>query len=144
MQAVKTVIPNQDVAALYRGAKVNLNHHRTTTMHGSGAHIPVGSAESLGPRAYEIAACGGFQLMDDSRKEAGDIFGDALATYKAGDPADLVAQARYWVEHPAERAMMARAQREAVAPHSWHARAADLLNILDLTPTFAEVPYGAL
>jgi spore maturation protein CgeB len=125
------ITPNADVAALYRGAKVNLNHHRTTMMHGSGRHIPDGAAESLGPRAYEIAACGGFQLMDDSRAEARDLFGEALATYKAGDPGDLVRQARYWLQHEEARRDMAQAQHAAILGHSWVHRVATLLNVLE-------------
>ena len=125
---IPDLLPNMEVARAYRGAKVSLNHHRTTTMHGSGGHIT--KAESLGPRAYEIAACGAFQLMDDSRQEARDVFGDSLATYRAGDSADLERQVRYWLAHERERAELARAQCAAVQGHSWTARAAQILKVL--------------
>jgi spore maturation protein CgeB len=117
------VVPNTEAAAYYRAAKIGLNHHRTTTSHGSGQHIRPEEAESLGPRAYEIPACGAFQLMDDSRVEARDVFGDWLATYKAGDADDLSTQVRYWLAHPDRRDETARAQHAAILPHAWDVRA---------------------
>lgn len=123
----KDVVPNEETAAYYRAAKVGLNHHRTTTSHGSGEHIRPEEAESLGPRAYEIPACGCFQLMDDSRAEAREVFKDSLATYKAGDAADLSRQVRFWLDHDTYREEWAAAQYEQVRPHSWDKRAAQVL-----------------
>jgi spore maturation protein CgeB len=127
------LLANADAASYYRSARVNINHHRTTADYRDGEHIATGAAYSLGPRAYEIAACGGFQLMDDSRPEARAVFGDALATYRHGDAADLTRQVRYWLSHPTERERVAFAQHHAALPHSWHARAATVLDILDGT-----------
>jgi spore maturation protein CgeB len=124
------VIANEDAAALYRASKISLNHHRTTTSHGSGQHIRPEEAESLGPRAYEIPACGGFMLCDDSRAELWDVFGEWAATYRAGDADDLSRQVRYWLSHPDRRDETARAMREAVQPHSWTARARQVLERL--------------
>lgn len=121
--------PNAESAALYRSAKIALNHHRTTTSHGSGQHIAAGEAESLGPRAYEIAACGGFQLMDDSRPERFTVFGDCAPTYRAGDSADLERQVRSWLARPDERARVAQAMRAAVQPHTWSRRAQQMLEV---------------
>lgn len=130
-EAVRGVVPNERTAALYRGAKIVLNPHRTTAQHGDGGHIAPGSAESVGPRAYEIAACGAFQLMDDGRPEARELFGAALATYREGDAADLARQVRRWAADDAGREAMAQAQHEAILPHSWPNRARELLGILD-------------
>lgn len=124
------VVPNAETAAHYRSTKIALNHHRTTTSHGSGQHILPEEAESLGPRAYEIAACGAFQIMDDSRAEAVEVFGESLVTYKAGDSLDLERQVRKWLRQPDMRATWAAAQHEAVRPHSWVARAAQVLEVL--------------
>lgn len=126
----KSVTPNEETAAWYRSARININHHRTTTMYGSGEHIAADAAASLGPRAYEIAACRGFQLMDDSRSEACEVFGDTLATYRSGDSADLERRIRYWLNHPDRREETARLQHAAIQPHSWTARAAELLEIV--------------
>lgn len=123
----RKVYHNDGVASLYRSARVNLNHHRTTMVNGDGRTLPPGAAESLGPRAYEIAACGGFQLVDDARPEARDVFGDALATYRAGDGVDLARQTRYWLANDARRERVQRAQHEAVQGHSYTERASVLL-----------------
>lgn len=124
------VIPNEKTAAWYRSALINLNHHRTTTAYGTNEHISQAVAASLGPRAYEIAACAGFQLCDDSRPELFELFGDAAATYHAGDAADLERQVRYWLKHPDRREETARAQHETVLPHTWTARAETILTEL--------------
>jgi spore maturation protein CgeB len=121
---------NEQAATYYRAAKINLNHHRTTMNYHSGQHLANGVAYSLGPRAYEIAACGGFQLMDDSRTEAREVFGTSLATYRTGDSADLGKQVRYWLAHPDERSDMAAAQHAAILSHSWTARAGAVLDTL--------------
>jgi len=121
------VVPNEETAAYYRATKIGINHHRTTTSHGSGQHIRPEEAESLGPRAYEIPAVGAFQLMDDSRKEAREVFGESLVTYKAGDADDLARQTRTWLRQNDKREEWAAAQHEAVLPHSWHVRAAHVL-----------------
>jgi spore maturation protein CgeB len=129
-ERVNDTIENEETAAYYRATKVALNHHRTTKNHGSGEHISAGEAESLGPRAYEIAACGAFQLMDDSRAEAIELFGDSLTTYCAGDSKDLEARIRYWLKHDSRREETARMQHEAIKPHSWTNRARQLLEAL--------------
>lgn len=127
---VADLVENFDTAAYYRSASIALNHHRTTTSHGTGQHIQSDEAESLGPRAYEIAACGGFQLMDDSRSERYAVFGDWAPTYRMGDSSDLERQIRYWLRRPDRRAETAQAMCQAVQEHSWVNRAAQLLEAL--------------
>ncbi len=124
------IVENRDTAAHYRGAKINLNHHRTTMDFGSGQFIAANTADSLNPRAYEIAACGAFQLMDDSRKEAKEVFRDSLATYRAGDSEDLEKQLRWWLSHPDMREEWAAAQHECVLPHTWDVRARQVMEAI--------------
>jgi spore maturation protein CgeB len=126
----RDIVPNAEASAWYRSAAISLNMHRTTTSNGSGSHIRPEDAESLNPRAYEIAACGAFQLMDDARPEARDVFGESLATYRAGDSADLSKQVRWWLERPDMRADYAAAQHAAILPHTWTARAGRILEVL--------------
>lgn len=129
---VVDIVDNEAAAAMYRGAKICLNHHRTTRHHGSGEHIAVDEAESLGPRAYEIAACGGFQLVDDRRAEVFSLFGNAAATYDPTDSRDLVRQCRTWLADDAHRAHIAAQQHAAVQGHDWTARAAQLVASLEV------------
>lgn len=127
------ILPNEEAVWWYRSARINLNHHRTTTIYGDGAHIPDGAAASLGPRAYEIAACGGFQISDASRPELEDVFGGTVPTYRLHDSADLERQIRYYLAHPDDRERLRRAQYDAVQPHSWDARSRTLLDIARTT-----------
>lgn len=124
------IVPNFETAMYYRNAAISLNIHRTTTSHGSGEHILAGLAESLNPRAYEIPACGGFMLCDDSRPELWDVFGEVCPTYRAGDADDLERQVRRWLALPDERQRIAQAMHEAVQPHSWVERARQVLEVL--------------
>lgn len=135
---VESLTENAEVAAWYRSARININHHRTTTDYTDehAAMIDPAIAESLGPRAYEIAACGGFQIMDDSRPEAREVFGNSLVTYRSGDSADLERKIRYYLAHPAERAALARKQHQAVRAHTWTCRAAQMLTILTRARAF--------
>jgi spore maturation protein CgeB len=121
------VTPNEEAVRWYRSASICLNHHRTTTVYGSGQHIAPGSAVSLGPRTFELAACRAFQLCDDSRPDLPELFGDCVPTYRADDPADLLRQVRHYLARPDARARLAAEQHEAVAQHHWGNRAKQLL-----------------
>lgn len=131
------IVQNVDSVRWYRSAAINLNLHRTTTIYGAKEHIEPGEAESLGPRAYELAACGAFQLIDDSRAELRDVFRDALPTFRAWDAADLGRQVRYYLARSGARERHAAAALDAVRPHTWHARAGRMLDVL-LNWTFTE------
>ena len=112
--------PNTELVKYYQSTKIALNHHRQTTTVDSDALI---SGKSLGPRAYEIAACGAFQLCDTTRPELAEVFGDSVATYH--DRADLMGKIDYYLGHDAERVDMARAAYERVKPCSFYNRAYD-------------------
>lgn len=125
------VIDNADTARWYHSTKIAINHHRTSRVYGSAEHIEAVEAASLGPRAYEIAACGAFQLCDDSRRELFDIFGDSVPTYRLGDADDLARQVRHWLDRPGERAERAAEAYQRVQSHRWDRRAADVLTYLE-------------
>ncbi len=116
-------VSNAATAALYRNARIGLNPHRTSTALGFDAPRIVG-AESLNPRCYEQAATGGALLLTDPRAEAFEVFGEAIPTFEGPD--QLAEQVRYFLAHETERADRVRALREAVAPHTFAARAAQI------------------
>ena len=130
-EMAQQIRPNADVASHYRAAAISLNHHRTAVDFTSGEYS--GPVHSIGPRAYEIPACGGFQLCDDARPELDEVFAGTVPTYRAGDPADLARQVRHYLSSPSTRERLAAAQREAVAPHRWDIRARQVLDILSAT-----------
>jgi spore maturation protein CgeB len=120
-------IPNREVAQYYANAKIALNQHRTViSSNDSGErHIKDGEAYSIGPRAYEIAACGAFQLSDGTRDELHDVFNGHIPTYRDG--AELLEMVRYYLDHDEEREAKAAAAMEAVQGCSFDDRARDIV-----------------
>jgi len=123
-------IPNTETTARHRSAKIALNLHRKMMHVENGSEIAPGSATSLGPRAYEIPAVGAFMLCDDERPELWDVYGEATATFRAWDSADLARAARYWLTHDDAREQAQLTQAQAVAPHHWGNRAKDVLETI--------------
>lgn len=114
------LIDNDELARFYRGTRIALNHHREYTNDGT-----IFDAYSLGPRAFEIAACGAFQLSDASRPELDDVFGDTVAIYHDSD--DIRAQIRYFMNLPADRRDMARAAMKKVSGCTFDNRATEIV-----------------
>jgi spore maturation protein CgeB len=131
---VGDMLPNRELAQRYAGAAIAINHHRTIIgANGQGPkYITDDVAWSLGPRAFEIAACGAFQLCDDTRPELVEVFGDTVATYQDGD--DLRDKVKYYLTNEAERQEMAGAALKRVAPCTFENRVQDIV-----IPTITEV-----
>jgi spore maturation protein CgeB len=125
-QADLLVRDNAALARWYNGAAIALNHHRTCIAAGDELqHITDGAAWSLGPRAFEIAACGAFQLCDDTRPELTHVFGDSVATYH--DAEELRDGIRHYMQHPDTRREMAAEALRRVSGCSFAARAESVL-----------------
>jgi spore maturation protein CgeB len=108
-------VDNEETPGRYAAAKICLNFHR-----GPGV-----VAENLNPRAFELAACGAFQLSDGSRPELAEIFGDLVPTFATA--AELADQIRFYLSRPEDRRALAVAQRHAVDGQTFDARAAELM-----------------
>lgn len=120
------LIMNDEVAQWYSNAKIALNHHRSPN--GSATH-------SLGPRAYEIAACGAFQLCDGTRGELAEVFSESVPTYTDAD--DLREKVVYYITRPDERQRLAEEARARVAPCTFENRAREIV-----LPILEEVSNG--
>lgn len=119
-------VSNELAASLYRRAKVGLNLYRTFS--GKGRSVArVTTAESLSPRAYELAACGVFHLSE-YRKEVAEVFGETVPTFAT--PTEAAALIRLWLNDPDGRAYLAAQLPARVAESSWIARAATVLGDL--------------
>jgi spore maturation protein CgeB len=119
-------ITNEMTSALYRRARIGLNLYRRSK--GWGAGVPmITHAESLSPRAYELAACGAFHLSED-RVEVHERFGDRVPTFST--PAEAEALIRRWLADPDGRARVAAGLPACVAGHSWVERAATVIGDL--------------
>lgn len=94
-------ISNDHAIGLYRRAKIGLNLYRTSKGFGYGAPR-VTDAESLNPRALELAACGVFQISD-YRPEVQEVFGGIggclVPTFKTAD--ELSEALRFWLHNQA-------------------------------------------
>lgn len=115
-------VDNQRTTALYRAAKIGLNLHRTSVSLAGGQHVL--GAESMNPRCYEQAATGGALLVTDARAEVLETFGEAAPTFDGPEHLeDLVRQLLY-DDHA--RQQRAEAMRQAITPHTFAARAAQM------------------
>lgn len=122
----ETTVDNRTAAALYRRAKIGLNLYRTSM--GWGRKAPaIAYAESLNPRAYELAACGTFHLSD-YRAEVQTVFGDRVPTFRT--PTEAAALMRVWLADEAGRVHVADQLPACVAEASWRNRAADVIGDL--------------
>jgi spore maturation protein CgeB len=120
-------IDNRRAAALYRRAKIGLNLYRTSI--GWGRRAPsITHAESLNPRAYELAACGAFHLSD-FRAEVPEVFGELVPTFRT--PTEAAALIRMWLADDAGRAQIAGALPACVAESSWVHRARTVIGDIE-------------
>lgn len=120
-----TQISNVDTAALYRRAKIGLNLYRET---GDFSGRPIDHAESLNPRAYELAACGTFSLST-ARAEATEKFGALVPTFTTAT--ELETLIRLWLADDKTRAQICARLPACVADDHWLARGRQLLGDLD-------------
>ena len=107
------IVANAELPAAYAACKIALNPYRQ----GDGA-------ESLNPRAYELAACDVFQLSD-ARAEMTTIFGDSVPVYEGA--AELERLIRYYLDNADERRQKARTSKILVTGQTFDRRAADII-----------------
>lgn len=119
-------VTNVTAVALYRRAKVGLNLYRTSM--GWGKKAPaIEHAESLNPRAYELAAVGAFHLST-YRAELPEVFGDLVPTMATPDETSQLL--RQWLADADGRARVAAQLPACVAESSWVHRAAQVIGDL--------------
>jgi spore maturation protein CgeB len=130
-------IANTMAAALYRRARIGLNLYRRLhvlgpdrpTLSSLGRDAPENwvHAESLNPRAYELAACGCLQVSE-ARAEINEMFHSRVPTFMT--PADAATVIRAWL---ACQPLLARDRAElsaCVSACSWVDRAGQVLRDL--------------
>ncbi|MCF8724335.1 spore maturation protein CgeB [Nitrospina gracilis] len=101
-------VSSEDCVKIYNAGKVNLNLHSSTYHDGINPN-----GDFVNPRTFEIAACGGFQLVDE-RSELGDCFqiGEEMVTFSNLE--EMRAKALYYLENPEERRKVAERGRQRV------------------------------
>jgi hypothetical protein len=124
-------IGNELASMLYRRAKVGLNLYRVSK--GFGTYTPMSHrAESLSPRAYELAACGAFHISEH-RDEVRETFGDLVPTFQT--PIEAAALLRLWLADESGRAAAAAQLPARVAEASWINRAKTVIGDLQKLTT---------
>ena len=115
-------IAPEEAVKIYNAGKINLNLH-SSTFH---EHIhPEG--DFVNPRTFEIAACGGFQLVDE-RSELPDLFTpeEEIVTFKSVN--DLRRKIIHYLEHDEERRRIAeRSRARVLAEHTLEHRMQEML-----------------
>lgn len=119
-------LSHSELVELYARTKVVINMHRSSV--GLGGQRCEHAGYSLNPRAYEIAACGAFQVSDE-RPELQEMFGDCIPTYADAD--ELAEQVIYWADHDSEREAQASIAHRRVAGHTYAERAGRLIEFID-------------
>lgn len=115
-------LPGTALWAYYAGAGAVLNLHRRSATLETG--VQVADGWSLNPRCYQVPACGGL-LLSDPRPEFSEVFGKSLPTFETA--AELEALVRYYLANPGARQDAIFASMEAVRPHTYTARAGQIL-----------------
>jgi hypothetical protein len=116
------VTDNAVAAALYRRAKIGLNLYRTSTATEEGGHVT--TAESLNPRAYELAACGCLQYATD-RQEAADVLKRNVRRIDGATRLSIAARFDLATDTVGNR--LRRDAMKAVQSHTFAARAEQLM-----------------
>ncbi|MFQ5482500.1 MAG: glycosyltransferase, partial [Nitrospinaceae bacterium] len=115
-------VTSEECVRIYNGGKVNLNLHSSTFHEGVN---PQG--DFVNPRTFEIAGCGGFQLVD-ARSELPELFreGREMATFTTLP--ELHDRILHFLAHPGERSALAEAgRRRVLAEHTLKHRMQELL-----------------
>lgn len=112
---------------LFRGSAVNLNLHSSPFHHGIDP-----DGDYVNPRAYEIAACAGFQLID-RRRDLAAAFEEGRELEAFSSVAELREQVLRWTADPRGRRAVADASRRRVlAEHTYEHRMNQALRAMGL------------
>jgi spore maturation protein CgeB len=109
-------VSNQRAAELYAATKIGLNLHRSSDI-----------ADTANPRAYELAACGVFQVSD-ARPGLVRLLGSAAVTFE--NARELERHLRYYLREDSDRESLAARQRSLVLGETFDARVQTLLSIV--------------
>jgi spore maturation protein CgeB len=106
-------VMNADTPRLYASAAICLNLHRGDP-----------DAVSLNPRAYELAACGAFQVSD-ARQELRALLGGSVPTFRTAQ--ELSGLVRHYLANPEERRALADVARQQIKRETFDRRVESLL-----------------
>lgn len=120
----------EEVARFYAGARINLNIHRDP-VDDINVNTPGIGAESLNNRTFDIAAAGGFQIVDDKRKELNKFYcpGKEIVVFR--DPHDLANKIKYYLkDNTIRKEITANAFFKTVNYHTFKNRITRMFDII--------------
>jgi spore maturation protein CgeB len=117
-------VETEEIVQIFNASQINLN------LHSSPCHEDVDPfGDFVNPRTFEIASCGGFQLVD-RRSLLDELFaGEEIAVFENLE--DAREKIRYFLAHPEEREAYARrGRRRVLEEHTYDLRMKELLGVL--------------
>ena len=118
-------VSTRESVKIFNCSTININLHSSTYHKGIN---PAG--DFVNPRTFEIASCGGFQLID-SRSHLHELFepGQEIVCFESIE--DLREKIAFYLSHPEEREHIAmRAQKRAHRDHAYQKRMAQALELI--------------
>ncbi len=116
----------REVLKYYNGAKINLNIHRDPINPPSGNTQGV-MATSPNDRAFAIAGCGGFQMVDRLRPDLWDCFQDEKEMISFSDPDDLARKIESYLSKPELRFLIGgESQNRVYRDHTYKHRLGEI------------------
>lgn len=115
-------VDNLDTALSYRATRSSLNFYRR-----EGEDRHQGEGWAIGPREVELAACG-VPFLRDPRPESDEVFPFLPSFDGPGDASEKLA---WLLADEDRRVMLARQAQRAIAPRTFRASAARMLQELD-------------
>ena len=115
-------LSSDEVVKIYNGAKININLYSSTYHYGINP-----DGDFVNPRTFEIAACQGFQLVDN-RKDLSRMFkvGEEIISFDTLD--QLREQIEYYLSQPEERSAIAlKSYHRVMKEHTMEHRMQELL-----------------
>lgn len=119
--------PNSELARMANRSRMVLTLHRDYSEPGNRT-----MASTPGPRLFETALAGGFQLVDLSLPETTKYLSPITEIGGFESSEECLSQIRYFLVHPEERMTMARnAQKRCLDEHLYKHRIEKIMGILD-------------
>ncbi|XPV77866.1 MAG: CgeB family protein [Desulfovibrio sp.] len=115
-------VSSEECVNIFNATQININLHSSIQ-----ADELVSYGDFVNPRTFEVAACGGFQLVD-KRSLMSELFeDDELATFSDMD--ELKEKISYYLEHEDERKhIAAKGQLRVIKDHTYSKRMEKLIN----------------
>lgn len=120
----------EDTATYYNGAKIVINHHRSSDDDTINANSRKLKALSVNPRTFEISGCSTLQLSD-IRHDMDQLYSPGAEIETYGSYAELIDKIDYYLRHEEERQRIAlNGLMRTRKDHTYHKRLSSMLRTI--------------